>query len=246
MLIALVPVFNEESNIIRFLDRLVSQTDYIVIINDGSGDRTGELISGWMRDRKNIKYIFFKKNRGMAKALLQGFGFIKTEYESGKFNCQDILVTIDADGQHNPSTIKEMQVYFTGKNCEVLIAKRNLENYPLYRVIGNKLISFLNSLVGRFKFEDIESGFKMMKIGFIPDLLNYYTGYRYSCASEIAIIASLLKYKVDNSYSIMVPYYRKRTRRPGIIDFFINIVFSFLVSVKISFGKKRLSPKVYL
>jgi glycosyltransferase involved in cell wall biosynthesis len=238
MFIALVPVFNEEDNIIKLLNKLDKQVDYIIIVNDGSFDKTDYLISNWLKNKENIRYIAFRKNKGMAYVLLQGFRFINEEYATGRFNGNDVIVTIDADGQHEPDQIKGMYAYFTNNNLDVLIAKRDFSNYPSYRIIGNKLISALISLIGKFKFEDIESGFRMLKVVFIPHLLNYYIGFRYSCASEIGVIASLLKYKIDNAYPIGISYYRKRKGCPGIEDLFINIIFSLLVFLKIRMNKK--------
>ena len=195
------------------------------------------MILDWLKDKKNTSYFSFEKNKGMSTALLEGFKLIDKEYKSKRFSGDDLVITIDGDGQHDPLEIIGMYTYFVNNNLDILIAKRDLSNYPVYRVIGNKLISFINSLIGKFKFSDIESGFKMLKVAFVPSLLTYYSGFRYSCASEIAIIASLLKYKIDNSYTVRIPYYRKRVGCPGAIDFFINIASSLVAVLKIRINK---------
>jgi dolichol-phosphate mannosyltransferase len=233
MLIGLLPTFNEKDSIISVLNKLEKQLDYIIIINDGSFDNTGTLISDWVKNRENIHYISFKKNKGMSYALWRGFNYICEQYKKGKFSSKDLVITIDADNQHNPNEINSMHTYFNNNNLDILIAQRDFSKYPKYRIMGNRLMSKTASCLGKFKFRDIECGFKMMKIAFIENLLNYYIGYRYSCAGEIGIAASLLGYKLDNNYKIQVGCYRKRG--PNFLDLFINLVFYFLISVKIKF-----------
>lgn len=239
MLIGLVVTFNEEKTVIDVLDKLERNVDYIVIVNDGSYDRTDSLIKDWIKDKKDVHYVFFQENRGMSYVLLQGFKFINERYKAGRFSGDDVIVTIDADGQHDADEIKNMHAYFLKNDLDILISRRDFSNYPVYRVAGNKLISLINGWIGKFKFKDIESGFRMLKVDFIPKLLNYYSGFRYSCASEIGVIAGTLKYKMDNSYVVKIPYYRNRSSAPGIKDFFINIAFSLRAVSKIKSDKNN-------
>lgn len=231
MLIGLIPVFNEEQNIIGILNKLEKQLDYTIVVNDGSFDKTDSLISEWVRNKKNIYYLSFKKNKGMSYALLQGFRFVSEQRRKSRFSHEDAIVMLDGDGQHNPDEINNMYEYFKNNNRDVLIAERDFSGYPRYRIIGNSFLSLVASYLGKFKFRDIECGFKILKVTFISDLLNYYIGYRYSCAGEIGIVASLLGYKLDNRYKIRAPYYR--TRGPNFIDLFINLIFYFLIILRI-------------
>lgn len=237
MLVGLIPVFNEEKNIVEILNKLEKQVDFIIIVNDGSSDRTDFLISHWAKDRKDINYISLLKNKGMSYALLQGINFIFEQYKKGKLSNDDTVIMLDADGQHEPSDIKKMYEFFRKNNLDLCIAKRDFWNYPRYRIFGNILMSRAASWLSKFKFTDIECGFKITRVNFIVDLLKYYTGFRYSCAGEIGIMASLLGYKINNTYPIQVPYYRKRG--PNVIDLFINLMFYLLIVLKIRFAKKR-------
>ncbi len=238
MLIGLVPVFNEEENVIGVLNKLEKHIDCIMVVNDGSFDNTDFLISDWLRDKKNIYYFSLQRNKGKGNALLQGFNFISDQHKKGKFLNEDVIVTVDGDGQHDPDEIKNMHVYFNKNNLDILIAKRDFSNYPKYRLFGNNLTSLIVSCLGAFKFEDIMCGFKMMKVALVIDLLNYYIGYKFSYAGEIGITAGLLGYKIDNKYPIQCSYYRKGT--PGLRDFFVNLILYLLVASKIKFNKKIL------
>ncbi len=239
MLIGLLPVFNEEETITTILDKLERQVDYTVIVNDGSFDRTDFLISDWIKGRNNIRYLSFKKNRGMSYALLEGFYFILEEHKKGKFSHEDIIITIDADNQHDPNDISKICDYFKANKLDVLIAKRDFSNYPRHRILGNRLLSSFASFLSSFRFNDIECGFKFLRLDFISNLSNYYVGYRYSCAGEIGIAAALLGYKVDNQYKIETPYHRNG--RTNFIDFFVDIFFYFLTFSKIKFSNVNAS-----
>lgn len=236
MLIGLVPVFNEEENVLGVLDKLERQVGRIVIVNDGSFDKTDLLISKWVKDRENASYLSFKKNKGMSHALRQGFIYISEQCKKGIFSLKDVIVTVDGDGQHDPDTIKYIYEYFNNNNLDALIVRRDFSNYPRYRILGNKLISLVASHLGGFKFNDIESGFKILKISLVKDLLKYYIGIRYSCACEIGLIASLLDYKIDNSYSVKIPFYRNRG--PTFIDLLLNTIFCSLVFLRIRLSQK--------
>lgn len=235
MLIGLVPVYNEERNVAGVLNELENQLDYIIIVNDGSLDKTGPLISDRIQNRQNIHYISYERNRGMSYALLQGFNFISAQYKKRNFSREDVIVTIDADGQHNPNEIRGMYKYFVDNRLDVLIAERDFSEYPMHRILGNRILSSIASALGKFKFNDIECGFKILKLAFVDDLLNYYTGYRYSCAGEIGIAAAILGYNVGNRYKIETHYYGKSGTK--FIDFFVDLIFYLVIFLKIKFAK---------
>jgi glycosyltransferase involved in cell wall biosynthesis len=232
MLVGLIPVFNEERNVIQVLDKLYEKVKYVVIINDGSSDNSDMLISRWVSQKENVHYITNKRNCGMAKTLSLGFNFISEKAKSGQFSYdEDVLVLLDADGQHDPGHIDKMYNYFCSNELDLLIANRDLRTYPKYRIYGNKIISAIISLLLNFKFNDIESGFRIMKVSLVGDILQYYMGFRYSCAGEIAIVAKIMGKKIDNGYPINVPYDRKGG--PCFLDVFINLTLYYFVILKI-------------
>lgn len=237
MLIGLIPVFNEEKTILNILQKMEKYVDYIVIVNDGSSDNTDSLITGWAINKERKYYISLRNNRGMAYALLQGFNLIFDEHRKGIFSRNDAVVTIDADEQHNPEDILGMYSYFMNNNLDLLIARRDFSVYPRYRILGNKLLSIFVSCLAKFKFYDVQCGFKILRLSLISDLLSFYTAFRYSCACQIGIIASRLGYNIDNNYLIDSPYYRKGG--PGIFDFFVDLLLYSLVTLKIQLARKK-------
>ena len=99
----IVPCFNEEEGLETFNSTLITvlPANYqweIIYVNDGSSDRTFEVILGLAKENQQIKYISFSRNFGHQNALKAGYDFA-----SG-----DCAISLDADLQHPPSVIPEL------------------------------------------------------------------------------------------------------------------------------------------
>jgi hypothetical protein len=74
-----------------------------------------------------------------------------------------------------------------------------------------------------------------MRARVLPGLLDYFTGWRYSCAQEIAIITALSGFRVDNNFRVKIAYYRPGTT---IRDGFIVLFMSFYTWLRFRQGRK--------
>jgi glycosyltransferase involved in cell wall biosynthesis len=89
-----IPVYNEERHLNTVLDQVRRYSPRLLIVNDGSTDRTAEILA----EHADLHVITHEKNRGYGAALISAFDFaLKTD-------C-DVLVTTDCDGQHEPARI---------------------------------------------------------------------------------------------------------------------------------------------
>jgi glycosyltransferase involved in cell wall biosynthesis len=93
-LLTAIPVYNEERHVEAVLAEVKRYSERIVVINDGSTDRTGELLA----NDPSLSVITHDKNRGYGAALISAFRFAQES------DC-DVLVTMDCDGQHEPARI---------------------------------------------------------------------------------------------------------------------------------------------
>jgi dolichol-phosphate mannosyltransferase len=89
-----IPVFNEERHLQSVLQEVRRFSRHIVVINDGSTDRTAQLLAA----EKDLCVVTHPHNRGYGSALVSAFTFAR---ERGV----DVLVTMDCDGQHEPARI---------------------------------------------------------------------------------------------------------------------------------------------
>ena len=97
-----IPVLNEQESIKPLYDKIQSELkDFnkeIIFVNDGSSDNSYNQINNMINQDSNVKMINFLKNYGKATALSEAF----------KIACGQIVITIDADLQDDPSEIKNM------------------------------------------------------------------------------------------------------------------------------------------
>ena len=136
----IIPAFNEELVIANFLSKCIELKSSfnnieIIVVNDGSTDKTKELVQEISKNNPNILLLNFVKNSGHMAALDAGI----------KAATGDWVVTIDADGQDDPKLIITMYEKCINSNAEICYTKRrNRKNdpiiYKLFSPIFYKLI----------------------------------------------------------------------------------------------------------
>jgi hypothetical protein len=147
----------------------------------------------------------------MAGALKRGFQFALYLREKGILRDTDLVVTLDADGQHKPEYIPELVRYMGRKKAEVVLTRRDFSVYPRYKVWGNRFLTWTNSILSGRKYHDVESGLRLLQVRTLPTVLSYYTGIKYSCAQEIALITARAGFRIDNDFLVEIAYYRPGT-----------------------------------
>ena len=223
--IVVLPVFNEGKTLPDMLKRIDRQADMLVCVNDGSQDDSLTILREFARKRKETYIVNLPRNTGMAGALKHGFLFVLFLLQEKKAGPDDIVVTIDADGQHKPEYISLIVPYMLRKGADVVLTRRDFSAYPIYKVLGNRFLTLTNSLLSGHSYRDVESGLRFLKARTLRPILMYYTGFKYSCAQEIALISARLGFKIDNDYLVEIAYYRAGTT---VLDGFIVLFLSLL------------------
>lgn len=153
----LIPAYNEEDNISRVIDSIPKNISgvekvEIVVIDDGSGDKTSELakVSG-------AKVLRHNTNQGVGAALASGIDYARQQ----KF---DLMVNIDADGQFDSNQIFDLIKPIQRGQADFVSGSRFFGKKPekmsLSKYWGNKLMSkFVSALTGE-KFRDVSCGFR--------------------------------------------------------------------------------------
>lgn len=232
---AIVPIYNEAPTVLAVLSEVEKKVDLLIAVDDGSTDDTPKLLREWAGNRRRITLIRLKKNVGMAGALKRGFQHAEMLLRRRKLKPDDILVNIDADGQHRPEYIPGILDMMARRDWDIVLTRRDFSKYPVYKRAGNWVLSWLARGLSGFPYRDVESGLRFMRAKVVPDLLDYFTGWRYSCAQEIALITALKGYRVNNSYEVKIAYYR-----PGasIWDGFIVLAMSIYCYLRIKMDWK--------
>jgi glycosyltransferase involved in cell wall biosynthesis len=210
--VAVVPAFNEERTVVGVLERLLPLADDIIVVDDGSRDRTRELVLAWAADRPNVRLIYFQQNRGMSAAYYRAFEEVAKRVAAGQLGPDDVVLTVDADGQHEPEEVDDLVAYLVENRLDGVIARRDLSRYTLYKKAGNFLMSLWASLWAGKRLYDVESGYRVFRVGALLTALRYYKGYKYSETVEVAVILVRLGYRIDNTFLVPVPVFRSNTR----------------------------------
>lgn len=234
--IALIPVYNEEETLLSVLEPVALLVDLLVVVDDGSKDRSPVLAGSWARNHRHARILRLPENRGMSFALREGFIFLASQLREGCLDPEDLVLTLDADGQHDSAEIQALCAHVENNGLDVALTRRDFSLYPFHKRFGNSLMTLWGRLWSGHHYFDVESGFRAMRLKVIPPLLDYYTGFRYSCAQEIAVLTARLGFRVDNSFETVIRLYRSQT---ALRDVFINASFGFW-----AFGRWALRRKI--
>ncbi len=209
--IALIPVYNEESTLLSVVEQLYPEVDQVVLVDDGSSDRSPRIAEEWVDRRPNAVLLRLPENRGMSAALREGFSHLAGLLSRSELAPDDVLLTLDADGQHDAGEIRSLCEYMQIGGYDVVLTRRDFGLYPFHKRLGNRLMTIWGAVLSDFPYRDVESGFRALRMKVVPALLDYYTGYRYSCAQEIAILTARLGFAVDNGFRTQIRLYRSQT-----------------------------------
>lgn len=155
-----VPVCNEEKGIRKFLDeRLLPELKKIdkysfevIIVNDGSKDKTLEIISDYAEKNKSIKVVSLVRNFGKEMALSAGLS-----YSEG-----DAVLTIDSDGQQPPERIKDF-IKAWEDGAEIVTGVRDhYTKHGLIPKLGSKLFYRLLKMMGNKTTVPGSTDFRLM------------------------------------------------------------------------------------
>ena len=174
-----IPAYNEEKNIAKIIVGLKKVAGQILICDDGSTDSTSEIA-----ESLGATIIKHPKNLGYGAA-------IRSIFLKAKEIDADILVTIDADGQHRTKDIQNVIKPIVDGKADISIGSRFLgedNKVPNYRKIGIKVITQVTNTSLKKKITDAQSGFRAYSKKVIKEVTLSESGMGVS--TEILIKAS--------------------------------------------------------
>jgi glycosyltransferase involved in cell wall biosynthesis len=175
---ALIPAYLEEKHIGDVVRRTLKQLANVVVVDDGSNDRTAEEARNAGAD-----VIVHEQNRGKGESIKSGFRYW---LEHGSI----YVVILDGDGQHLPEEIDRFLNAAASGIGELLIGTRmnDVGEMPLVRRLVNRYMSRKISRACGQDIPDTQCGFRMVHRSIIPNLLGGTERFDYE--TEMLILAS--------------------------------------------------------
>jgi len=179
----IIPAYNEESNIEKLLTKIEHfGKENIIVVDDGSCDRTTSIVK-----RFGVILLKHDVNRGKGMAHRTAFDFAVNHGYDG-------VITLDADGQHNPHEISNFLE--NTDSADILVGTRDMKlaNMPVDRYLTNKVTSLVVSLIASQKVYDSQSGYRYISTEVLKRVP--LVTRRFQTESEILIKAGRMGFKI--------------------------------------------------
>ena len=155
---AVIPCYNEETQIVRVLSSMPEIIDHLIIINDASTDKTLEIIKKHTKHNDKVFLIDHKKNQGVGGAIASG-------YKWARDNSVDIAVVMAGDAQMNPKDLTAILDPVADGNADYskgnrLSSGKAYKEIPKIRYYGNSILSLLTKIAsGYWNIADSQNGY---------------------------------------------------------------------------------------
>ncbi len=194
----IIPAYNEEKRIpktLKEIDKYLKTQNYeyeIIVVSDGSKDRTADVVRGLIPEIKNLKLVDNKENHGKGFVVRQGLMEAKGEYR---------LFT-DADNSTSIDQVEKLLPYFK-EGYDIVIGSRDIKGavlanpQPWYRrILGETFGLVTQIIVGLWGIQDTQCGFKALSAKAANDILPRCKIDRFAFDPEILKIGKKLRYKI--------------------------------------------------
>jgi glycosyltransferase involved in cell wall biosynthesis len=182
---AVIPAYNEEKHIGEVVGRTRQQIDDVLVVDDGSADKTAESAR-----QAGAQVIVHEQNQGKGETIKTGLRhWLERQF--------DLVIILDADGQHPPEEIDR----FVTAACSTDEPKMVLGNrmndvstMPLVRRLVNRWMSRQISAACGQEIPDTQCGYRLLHRQLIPELLGGAARFDYE--TEMLIVASRKGFRI--------------------------------------------------
>lgn len=171
----IVPAFQEEESIARviplFLESLSQQRRRfeLIVVNDGSRDRTGALLNELAHHEPRLRVIHFARNFGQTAAMMAGFWAARAP----------IVVPLDADGQNPPEEVERLCDILDEGNYDVVSGWRKDRKDPWLRTVVSRCANWLIGRMTNVRLHDYGCTLKAYRTSVIRDARLYGEMHRF-------------------------------------------------------------------
>ncbi|GAA0880787.1 glycosyltransferase family 2 protein [Algoriphagus jejuensis] len=170
-----VPVFNEEESLpelTEWISRVMNDHGFsyeVILINDGSTDRSWESIQKLSSQNSNLKGLNFTRNFGKSAALDAGF----------RRAVGDVVITMDADLQDSPDEIPGLYTMVTDDGLDVVSGWKKERHDPISKTIPSKFFNGVTRWISGIQLHDFNCGLKAYRNKVVKNIHIYGEMHRY-------------------------------------------------------------------
>lgn len=170
-----IPLLNEEeslSELHAWIKRVMSENSFsyeIIFVDDGSTDRSWDVICDLKKADNNVKAIRFRRNYGKSPALHCAF----------KRAEGDVIITMDADLQDSPDEIPDLYKKIKEEGFDLVSGWKKKRYDPLSKTIPTKLFNATARKVSGVKLHDFNCGLKSYRKDVVKNIEIYNDMHRY-------------------------------------------------------------------
>ena len=170
-----IPVYNEEESLELLYNSIINNLENtnlnfeIIFIDDGSSDKSWNVIKTISKKKTNLSSIKFRKNYGKSDALDAGF-----KASNGKY-----VLTMDADLQDDPNEIYPLFKMINQDNYDLVSGWKKKRNDPLSKIIPSKFFNLVTRIFSGIKLNDFNCGIKIYKKELVNSINLYGEMHRY-------------------------------------------------------------------
>ncbi len=180
-----IPLFNEEESLNQLYNEIVDNLKKyknweIIFVDDGSDDNSKNIIENIIKKNNKVKLLCFYKNYGKADALSEGF----------KQAQGNIVITMDADLQDDPSEIHRL-INKINEGWDLVSGWKKNRNDPKSKTVPSKFFNFITRFITGLKIHDFNCGLKAYRNNVVKSIDIYGGLHRY-----IPVIAYQKGFKV--------------------------------------------------
>lgn len=178
LLSVIVSCYNEEQALPFFYDEIVKTADALkkvdfefIFVNDGSSDKTLDIIKNYAKSDKRVKYVSFSRNFGKEAAMLAGL-----EYSKG-----DYVTLMDADLQDPPSLLSDMLKIIEDEGYDCVGTRRvTRKGEPKVRSFFARMFYKLINKMSKVEMVDGARDYRLMKRKVVDAIISMKEYNRYS------------------------------------------------------------------
>jgi glycosyltransferase involved in cell wall biosynthesis len=175
-----IPALDEEATIRNVAERALRQSDWVIVVDDGSRDGTAKALEGLP-----VSLVSNPRTLGKAASLWRGMAIALAEEA-------DAVVTLDGDGQHEPEDVPKLLATWRERPDAIVIGARQWRRdaAPKMRYYANRFANFWVAWAAGYAIPDSQSGFRLYPVEVLRRVrVAHGTGARFCFESEVLIEA---------------------------------------------------------